>query len=82
MTKDEIFNTLKNKMVETLEVEDPSTITLETSFRKDLGADSLDTYELIYAIENDFNIQIEDEQATQFNTVGDVVNFIVEEQNK
>ena len=69
-------------MVETLEVEDPSTITLETSFRKDLGADSLDTYELIYAIENDFNIQIEDEQATQFNTVGDVVNFIAEEQNK
>ena len=82
MTKDEIFNTLKNKMVETLEVEDPSTITLETSFRKDLGADSLDTYELIYASENDFNIQIEDEQATQFNTVGDVVNFIAEEQNK
>ena len=82
MTKDEIFNTLKNKMVETLEVEDPSTITLETSFRKDLGADSLDTYELIYAIENDFNIQIEDEQATQFNTVGDVVNFIADEQNK
>ena len=82
MTKDEIFNTLKNKMFETLEVEDPSTITLETSFRKDLGADSLDTYELIYAIENDFNIQIEDEQATQFNTVGDVVNFIAEEQNK
>ena len=82
MTKDEIFNKLKNKMVETLEVEDPSTITLETSFRKDLGADSLDTYELIYAIENDFNIQIEDEQATQFNTVGDVVNFIAEEQNK
>ena len=82
MTKDEIFNTLKNKMVETLEVEDPSTITLETSVRKYLGADSLDTYELIYAIENDFNIQIEDEQATQFNTVGDVVNFIAEEQNK
>ena len=82
MTKDEIFNTLKNKMVETLEVEDPSTITLETSFRKDLGADSLDTYELIYAIENDFKIKIEDEQATQFNTVGDVVNFIAEEQNK
>ena len=82
MTKEEIFAKLKTIIAEQLDIDDPNTITLESSFRKDLGADSLDTYELIYAIENELNVQVEDEQATQFNTVGDVVEFIAKEQNK
>ena len=80
MSKDEIFAKLKSIIAEQLDIDDPNTITLESSFRKDLGADSLDTYELIYAIENELNVQVEDEQATQFNTVGDVVEFIAKEQ--
>ena len=44
MTKEEIFEKLKGIIAEQLDIEDQNTITLESSFRKDLGADSLDTY--------------------------------------
>ena len=46
------------------------------SFRQDLGADSLDTYELIYALEEEMGIQIPDEKANEFETVGNAVEFI------
>ena len=82
MTKEEIFEKLKGIIAEQLEIEDQSTITLESSFRKDLGADSLDTYELLYAIESEMNAKVEDEEANQFTTVNDVVEFIYKEQNK
>ena len=82
MTKEEIFDTLTGIIAEQLDIEDQSTITLESSFRKDLGADSLDTYELLYAIESEMNAKVEDEEANQFITVNDVVEFIYKEQNK
>ena len=82
MTKEEIFEKLKGIIAEQLDIEDQNTITLESSFRKDLGADSLDTYELLYAIESEMNAQVEDEEANQFTTVNDVVEFIYKEQNK
>ena len=82
MTKEEIFEKLKGKIAEQLDIEDQNTITLESSFRKDLGADSLDTYELLYAIESEMNAKVEDEEANQFTTVNDVVEFIYKEQNK
>lgn len=82
MTKEEIFDKLKGIIAEQLDIEDQSTITLESSFRKDLGADSLDTYELLYAIESEMNAKVEDEEANQFTTVNDVVEFIYKEQNK
>ncbi|MDD6957366.1 MAG: acyl carrier protein [Sphaerochaetaceae bacterium] len=82
MTKEEIFEKLKGIIAEQLDIEDQSTITLESSFRKDLGADSLDTYELLYAIESEMNAKVEDEEANQFTTVNDVVEFIYKEQNK
>lgn len=75
MTKDEIFNKLKGIVAEQLEI-DESKVTYEASFRKDLGADSLDTYELIYAIENELNVQIPDEKANEFSTVGDAVSYL------
>lgn len=46
------------------------------SFQNDLGADSLDMVELIIDFEKEFDINIEDEEATEVNTVGDAINFI------
>ena len=49
---------------------------MDASFRKDLGADSLDTYELVYAIEEELGISIPDEKANEFETVKDAVDFL------
>jgi acyl carrier protein len=53
-------------------------ITPEASFTKDLGADSLDTVELIMEFEKEFNLTIEDSDAEKIQTVGDVVKFLEE----
>ena len=49
---------------------------LESTFRGDLGADSLDTYDLVYAIEEELGVQIPDEKANEFETVKDAYDFI------
>ena len=59
---------------------DEEKVTLDASFRQDLGADSLDTYELVYAIEEDMGIQIPDEKANEFETVRDAYEFIKSQQ--
>ncbi len=53
-------------------------VTPEASFIDDLGADSLDTVELIMALEEEFNIEIPDEDAEKMTTVGDAVKYIDE----
>ena len=53
-------------------------VTAEASFIDDLGADSLDTVELIMALEEEFSIEIPDEDAEKMTTVGDVVKYIEE----
>ncbi|MCO6459925.1 MAG: acyl carrier protein [Saprospiraceae bacterium] len=55
---------------------DESDVTLEASFTEHLGADSLDTVELIMELEKEFNISIPDEQAEQIKTVGDAVAYL------
>jgi acyl carrier protein len=72
---DELFEKIKKIIAEKLEVEE-SKITLEASFRQDLGADSLDTYELVYGIEEELGITIPDEKANEFETVKDAYDFI------
>ena len=52
---------------------------MEADFRKDLGADSLDTYELVYAIEEETGITISDDMANEFETVGDAVRYLARE---
>ncbi|MGP1586828.1 MAG: acyl carrier protein [Treponemataceae bacterium] len=76
---DELFTKMQAMIADKLEI-DESKITLDSSFRKDLGADSLDTYELVYAIEEELNIKIPDEKATEFVTVRDAYDFIKSQQ--
>jgi len=64
-------------IVKKLGVEE-SQVTNEANFTKDLGADSLDTVELIMELEKEFNLQIEDADAEKIQTVGDVINYLNE----
>jgi acyl carrier protein len=72
---DELFQRIQKLIADKLEI-DESKITLDASFRQDLGADSLDTYELVYAIEEEMGISIPDEKANEFETVRDAYDFI------
>ncbi len=78
---DDLFAKMKGLIAEKLEIEE-DTITLDSSFRKDLGADSLDTYELVYAIEEELGITIPDEKANEFETVRDAVEFLESQMKK
>lgn len=80
MTENEVFTKVKDLVVEKLGI-DAEKVTMDASFRKDLGADSLDTYELVYAIEEETGITISDDMANEFETVGDAVKFLVKELN-
>jgi len=75
-----IFEKVKELIVEQLMIENPDEITMNTSFSDDLEADSLDLVELIMAIEDEFNLSVEDEEVENIKTVGDVVNFIADHQ--
>jgi acyl carrier protein len=59
---------------------DPKQVTLDASFKDDLGADSLDTVELVMAFEEKFGIEIPDEEAEKMGKVGDVVTYIEKHQ--
>ncbi len=72
---DELFSKIQKLIAEKLEI-DEGKITMDSSFRGDLGADSLDTYELVYAIEEELGVSIPDEKANEFETVRDAYNFI------
>ena len=71
----EIFERVKTIVVQQLEV-DKEQVTEEASFANDLGADSLDTVELVMALEEEFDIEISDEVAEQIDTVGKAVAHI------
>ena len=72
---DDLFEKMKKLIPDRLEI-DEAKITLDSSFRQDLGADSLDTYELVYAIEEELGISIPDEKANEFETVKDALEYI------
>jgi len=70
-----VFEKVKEIIVEQLGVEEAD-VTLESSFIDDLGADSLDIVELIMALEEEFDLEIPDEDAEKITVVGDVVDYI------
>jgi acyl carrier protein len=72
---DSIQERVKNKIVEQLGV-DAAQVTPEASFVDDLGADSLDTVELVMAFEEEFNIQFPDEDAEKIQKVKDAYDYI------
>ena len=69
------FEKLKKIIAEVLNV-DPDEITMEPTFQDDLGADSLDVYQIIMGIEEEFDIEIPNEEAEKIVTVGDAVEQI------
>lgn len=71
----DIASRVKNIIVDKLGVEE-NEVTSEASFTNDLGADSLDTVELIMEFEKEFNVSIPDEQAENIQTVGQAVDYL------
>ena len=74
----EIFERVKGIVMDQLEVEDER-VTPEANFANDLGADSLDTVELVMALEEEFDIEIPDEVAEEIDTVKKAVEHISKE---
>ena len=70
---------VKDIVVEQLGVK-PEQVTPAAKFIEDLGADSLDTVELVMALEEEFGIEVPDEQAEKLQSVGDVIKYVEESQ--
>ena len=81
MSDKPIDQRVKDIIVEQLGVK-PDQVVPSAKFIEDLGADSLDTVELIMALEEEFGIEVPDEQAEKLTTVGDVIKYIEEHQQK
>ena len=75
-----MFEKIRTIISEQLSIDDVDSITLDTSLAEDLEADSLDAVEVIMALEDEFGIEIPDEEAEHFKTIGDICKFI--ENNK
>ncbi len=76
-----ILEKVKAILVEELDVEE-DTITLESKIKDDLGADSLDLFELISKIEDELDVTIEEDDYGKLITVGDIVNYLTEKNNQ
>lgn len=74
-----IFDKIKDIIIEQLQVEE-SEVNMDTNLMKDLSADSLDAVEIIMAIEDEYGIEIPDEEAEKMQIVGDLVRYV--EENK
>lgn len=76
----DVFERVKDIIVDRLDVEEAK-VTMEASFKDDLEADSLDVVELVMELEDEFDMEIADEEAEKINTVGDAVNYINSKQS-
>ena len=77
MSEQEVAEKVKQIIVDKLSVEETE-VTNEASFTNDLGADSLDTVDLIMEFENEFGIEIPDEDTGKISTVGEAVKYVEE----
>ena len=80
MSDKPIDQRVKDIVVEQLGVK-PEQVTPQAKFIEDLGADSLDTVELVMALEEEFGIEVPDEQAEKLQSVGDVIKYVEENAN-
>jgi acyl carrier protein len=76
-TQSEIKDKVVDIIAKSFKLE-PSQVTEEKSFQEDLGADSLEIVELVMALEEEFGVEISDEDAERIKTVGDALRFIAE----
>ena len=81
MAEKTIEQKVKDIIVERLDV-NPDQVTPDAKFIEDLGADSLDTVELVMALEENFGLDIPDEEAEKLQSVGDVIKYIEDSQQK
>jgi acyl carrier protein len=81
MAEKSIEEKVKDIIVEQLGV-NPEQVTPQASFIEDLGADSLDIVELVMAFEEEFGVEVPDEDAEKLQTVGDVIKYIEEKASK
>jgi acyl carrier protein len=79
MAEKSIEQRVKDIIVEQLGV-NADQVTADAKFIEDLGADSLDTVELVMALEEEFGIEVPDEEAEKLQSVGDVIKYIEEKQ--
>ncbi|MCR3957054.1 MAG: acyl carrier protein [Gudongella sp.] len=70
-----VFDKVKEIIAEQLDVE-VERVTMETSLMKDLEADSLDAVEIMMALEDEFEIEVPDEDAEKFTNIGDIVKYV------
>ena len=75
MSVDEIFQTMRDLVSEQFAME-PAEVTMDTSFEEDLGADSVDLVELVMAMEEEFDIEIADDDAQKIQKVQDAIDYI------
>ncbi len=76
-TKNEILEKVKAVIAEKLNLEEEA-ISPESAILEDLGADSLDVVDLVMALEEEFDIQVPDEDMENLTTVGDIANYVVQ----
>ncbi len=77
MNRDQVLTLVREHLSEELEVP-IERITETTRFREDLDADSLDLYELVMELEDNYGVKVSEEQASRIETVGDAVGFVLE----
>ena len=74
-----VFERIREIIAEQLNIDDVEEITMDTSLTKDLEADSLDAVEIIMAIEDEYEIEIPEEEAEQFQVVRNLVKYVEEQ---
>ena len=71
-----VFEKIKEILAEQLDIENVDSITMDSLLVEDLGADSLDSIDIVMSVEDEFKIEVPDEVVENMTTVADIVNFI------